>query len=328
MKKSLIFVILFVLCFLFFLADLVLGSVYIPFQEIFEAHKSIYYEILYNFRLPKAITAVVTGAAISLSGLLMQTLFRNPLAGPYVLGVSSGAGLGVAVYILASTIVPIALLQSGWGLVIAAIIGASVVLMLVLLTSFRVKSAVSLLLIGLMFGQISGAVVSLLQSVSDPDSLKLYVTWTFGDLSAVSWRYMQVMLPIVLVGFMMTFSIQKPLDGLLLGENYAKGLGISIIKTRIIIIISITLLAGAVTAFTGPIAFVGIAVPHIARGIFRTSVHREVIPATMLIGAVLLLLCDIITQLPYYTPLPINAVSAMIGAPMIIWIILKNRAKA
>ncbi|MBO5974849.1 MAG: iron chelate uptake ABC transporter family permease subunit, partial [Paludibacteraceae bacterium] len=149
-----------------------------------------------------------------------------------------------------------------------------------------------------------------------------------GDLSEVSWSYMQVMLTIVILGLLLFVSIQKPLDGLLLGENYAKGLGISIIRTRVIIIISITLLAGAVTAFTGPIAFVGIAVPHIARGMFRTSVHRVVIPATMLIGALLLLLCDIITQLPFYTPLPINAVSAMIGAPVIIWIILKNRTKA
>lgn len=327
MRKALIFVILLVLCGLFFLADLILGSIHIPFQELFEVNRSIYHEILYNFRLPKAITAVVTGAAISLSGLLMQTLFRNPLAGPYVLGVSSGAGLGVAVYILASAFVPTLLLQSGWGLVVSAIIGAAVVLTLVLLVSFKVKNAVSLLLIGLMFGQIAGAIVSLLQSVSDPDSLKLYITWTFGDLSAVSWKYMQVMLPIVFVGFLLAFSIQKPLDGLLLGENYAKGLGVSIIKTRVTIIVAITLLAGAITAFTGPIAFIGIAVPHIARGIFRTSTHRIIIPATMLVGSVLLLLCDIVTQLPQHTPLPINSVSAMIGAPIIIWIILKNRAR-
>jgi iron complex transport system permease protein len=328
MKKALIFLILLVLCGMFFLADLVLGSIYIPFGELFESHNSIYYEILCNFRFPKAITAIVTGAAISLSGLLMQTLFRNPLAGPYVLGVSSGAGLGVAIYILASSFVPTMLLQSGWGLVIAAIVGASFVLSLVLLVSFRVKNAVSLLLIGLMFGQIAGAIVSLLQSVSDPDSLKLYITWTFGDLSAVSWKYMQVMSPIVIIGFLLAFSIQKPLDGLLLGENYAKGLGVSISKTRLIIIVSITLLAGAITAFTGPIAFIGIAVPHIARGIFRTSSHRVLIPATMLVGAVLLLMCDIITQLPSHTPLPINAVSAVIGAPIIIWIILKNRSRA
>lgn len=327
MRKALIFVILLVLCGLFFLADLILGSIHIPFQELFEVNRSIYHEILCNFRLPKAITAVVTGAAISLSGLLMQTLFRNPLAGPYVLGVSSGAGLGVAVYILASAFVPTLLLQSGWGLVVSAIIGAAVVLTLVLLVSFKVKNAVSLLLIGLMFGQIAGAIVSLLQSVSDPDSLKLYITWTFGDLSAVSWKYMQVMLPIVFVGFLLAFSIQKPLDGLLLGENYAKGLGVSIIKTRVTIIVAITLLAGAITAFTGPIAFIGIAVPHIARGIFRTSTHRIIIPATMLVGSVLLLLCDIVTQLPQHTPLPINSVSAMIGAPIIIWIILKNRAR-
>ncbi|MBO5850174.1 MAG: iron ABC transporter permease [Paludibacteraceae bacterium] len=328
MKKALIFLILLVLCGMFFLADLVLGSFYIPFGELFESHNSIYYEILCNFRFPKAITAIVTGAAISLSGLLMQTLFRNPLAGPYVLGVSSGAGLGVAIYILASSFVPTMLLQSGWGLVIAAIVGASFVLSLVLLVSFRVKNAVSLLLIGLMFGQIAGAIVSLLQSVSDPDSLKLYITWTFGDLSAVSWKYMQVMSPIVIIGFLLAFSIQKPLDGLLLGENYAKGLGVSISKTRLIIIVSITLLAGSITAFTGPIAFIGIAVPHIARGIFRTSSHRVLIPATMLVGAVLLLMCDIITQLPSLTPLPINAVSAVIGAPIIIWIILKNRSRA
>ncbi|HHT61006.1 MAG: iron ABC transporter permease [Paludibacteraceae bacterium] len=324
-KNGLLFGGLIVLMGVVLVCDIIFGSVRLPLEALW-SDDTLYREIIYNFRLPKALTAVITGAAISVAGLIMQTLFRNPLAGPYVLGVSSGASLGVAVYLLAGGLLPVALTQSGWGLVIAAITGAVLVLLLVLAVSLHVRQAVSLLIIGIMFGQIAGSLVTILQNSSNPDSLKLFVVWTFGSLSAVGWNYMQVMLLLITVGLTIVFAIQKSLNGLLLGENYAQGLGINITRTRFLIIVAVALLAGTTTAFTGPIAFIGMAVPHLARGLFRTSDHSITIPGTMLCGAILLLLCDLATQLPAdgYT-LPINAISALVGAPIIIWIILKNK---
>ncbi|HOA46001.1 MAG TPA: iron ABC transporter permease [Paludibacteraceae bacterium] len=324
-KNGLLFGGLIVLMGVVLVCDIIFGSVRLPLEALW-SDDILYREIIYNFRLPKALTAVITGAAISVAGLIMQTLFRNPLAGPYVLGVSSGASLGVAVYLLAGGLLPVALTQSGWGLVIAAITGAVLVLLLVLAVSLHVRQAVSLLIIGIMFGQIAGSLVTILQNSSNPDSLKLFVVWTFGSLSAVGWNYMQVMLLLITVGLTIVFAIQKSLNGLLLGENYAQGLGINITRTRFLIIVAVALLAGTTTAFTGPIAFIGMAVPHLARGLFRTSDHSITIPGTMLCGAILLLLCDLATQLPAdgYT-LPINAISALVGAPIIIWIILKNK---
>ena len=312
-----------------FLADLAWGSIHISLSEIIDVffRKSgdgINSEILLNFRLPKAITAVLAGASLSVAGLMMQTLFRNSLADPYILGVSSGASLGVALVMMAASALPVAFVSSGWALIVAAIIGASVVLVLVVGVSFKVHNAVSLLIVGLMFGTIAGSLVSVLQNFSNPDAIKLFVMWTFGSLSAVTWSYMQVLFPVVLVGISMAFFLQKRLDGLLLGENYARGLGISIQQTRFLIVIATGLLAGGITAFTGPIAFVGVAIPHIARGLFRTSGHKILLPAVVLCGASLLLICDIITQIPTYS-LPINTVSALFGAPIIIWIILKRR---
>lgn len=323
--KNLKFILLVLLTAILFVADVVYGSVRIPINELFSGDE-VYHNIIYNFRLPKALTALITGAAISVAGLVMQTLFRNPLAGPYVLGVSSGASLGVAIFILAGGMLPAMFVESGWGLVISATLGAVLVLMMVLAVSFRVRQAVSLLIVGIMFGQLSGSLVTILQNSSDPDSLKLFVVWTFGSLSAVTWNYMWVMLPIVIVGLTIVFTIQKPLNALLLGENYAQGLGVNVGRTRFLIITAIALLAGATTAFTGPIAFIGMAVPHLVRGLLQTSNHQQTIPGSILVGASLLLLCDLVCQLPAdgYT-LPINAVSALVGAPIIIWIILKNR---
>ena len=323
--KSLKFILLVLLTAALFVADVVYGSVRIPIGELF-GDNEVYHNIIYNFRLPKALTALTTGAAISVAGLIMQTLFRNPLAGPYVLGVSSGASLGVAIFILAGAILPTVFVESGWGLVISATLGAVLVLMMVLAVSFRVRQAVSLLIVGIMFGQLSGSLVTILQNSSDPDSLKLFVVWTFGSLSAVTWNYMWVMLPIVIVGLAIVFAIQKSLNALLLGENYALGLGTNVVRTRFLIIIAIALLAGATTAFTGPIAFIGMAVPHLVRGLLKTSNHQATVPGTILVGASLLLLCDIVCQLPAngYT-LPINAVSALVGAPIIIWIILRKK---
>jgi len=312
-----------------FLADLAWGSIHISVREILSVFvgkgaNGINNEILLNFRLPKAITAILAGASLSVAGLMMQTLFRNSLADPYILGVSSGASLGVALVMMAATILPVAFVSSGWALIVAAIIGASVVLVLVVGVSFKVHNAVSLLIVGLMFGTIAGSLVSVLQNFSNPDAIKLFIMWTFGSLSAVTWNYMQVLLPVVVIGLGMAFFLQKRLDGLLLGENYARGLGISIVRTRFMIVVATGLLAGGITAFTGPIAFVGVAIPHIARGLFHTASHKILLPATILCGASLLLVCDIITQIPTYT-LPINTVSALFGAPIIIWIIIKKR---
>lgn len=311
-----------------FVLDIVVGSVHIPLSNLL-SDDEILHEIIFNFRLPKAITAVVVGAAISVAGLEMQTLFHNPLAGPYVLGISSGSTLGVALFTLGSATLASTLSTNlnGWGIIVAATLGACTVLLLMLGVSFRIKQAVSLLLIGTMFGQIAGSVVTILQNHSNPDSLKLFIVWTFGSLSAVSWNYMKVMAPIALLGILLSIAIIKQLNALLLGENYAQGLGVSIKRTRLMIILSVALLAGATTAFTGPIAFVGMAVPHLVKGILKTSNHAATLPGCIICGSALLLLCDVATQMPAngYT-LPINAVSSLIGAPIIIWIILKNKS--
>ncbi len=328
-RNFILFLSLSLLMLCLFLSDLAWGSIHISLREIVSVFlgrgaEGINSEILLNFRLPKAITAIIAGASLSVAGLMMQTLFRNSLADPYILGVSSGASLGVALVMMAASVLPVAFVSSGWALIAAAIIGASVVLALVVGVSFRVHHAVSLLIVGLMFGTIAGSIVSVLQNFSNPDAIKLFVMWTFGSLSAVTWTYMQVLLPVALVGLGMAFFLQKRLDGLLLGENYARGLGVSIVRTRLLIVVATGLLAGGITAFTGPIAFVGVAIPHIARGLFRTSSHKILLPATVLCGASLILVCDIISQMPAYT-LPINTISALFGAPIIIWIILKKR---
>ena len=328
-RHILLFAILSFLLLILFLADLAFGSIRIPIESIPEIlfnrnGGNMESEILLNFRLPKALTAIIAGASLSVAGLMMQTLFRNPLADPYILGVSSGASLGVALITMASAILPAMLVSSGWAMIISAIAGASVVLLLVVAVSFRVQNAVTLLIVGIMFGTIAGSVVSILQNFSNPDAIKLFVMWTFGSLSAVTWDYMQVLLPVSLAGLGMAFLLHKKMDGLLLGENYARGLGIPVIRTRFWTVIATGLLAGGITAFTGPIAFVGVAIPHIARGLFRTSSHKTLLPATLLCGASLLLLCDIISQIPAYT-LPINTISSLFGAPVILWIILKKK---
>lgn len=327
-RPKIIFVLLVILLLALFLADLAWGSIHISIREIFDvfsgrSENSINNEILMNFRLPKAITALIAGASLSVAGLMMQTLFRNPLADPYILGVSSGASLGVALITMASGFLPLALVSSGWAMILAAVLGAAFILVLVVGVSFKVRNAVSLLIVGIMFGTIAGSVVSVLQNFSNPDAIKLFVMWTFGSLSAVTWTYMEVLLPVSMLGLGMAFFLQKRLDGLLLGENYARGLGISILQTRFLIVIAAGLLAGGITAFTGPIAFVGVAIPHIARGIFRTSSHKTLLPASFLCGGALLLVCDIISQMPSYT-IPINTISSLFGAPIILWIILKK----
>lgn len=313
-----------------FVADVAWGSVNLPLSEVWgaltgQSSDEVYREIVLNHRLPKALTAILTGTALAVAGVLMQTLFQNPLAGPDVLGVTSGASLGVALLTLGTSVLPLWVL-TGWGQVAAAVAGAVCVLLLVIVASVRVSNTVSLLIIGMMFGSFAGAVVSVLQSVSNPDTLKLFITWTFGSLSAVGWDYMVVMAPVIGVGTLIALLLQKQLNIFLLGQNYASGLGISVPRLRVLAILATALLAGTSTAFTGPIAFIGITMPHVARGLFRTSNHHVILPASMLCGSVTMLLCDLISQLPgTQATLPINAVTALFGAPIIVWIIAKNK---
>ncbi len=309
--------------------DIAFGSVNLSLNDVWSSltgggGDNLYREIILNYRLPKALTAILTGAALSVAGVLMQTLFRNPLAGPDVLGVTSGASLGVALLTLGASSLPWIVI-AGWGQVTAAVLGAIGVLLLVIIVSVKVPHTVSLLIIGMMFGNFAGAIVSILQSTSNPDTLKLFISWTFGSLSAVSWGYMGIMAPIVVVGIVLAFIMQKRLNILLLGEKYATGLGVSVPRTRLWIILATALLAGTSTAFTGPIAFIGVTVPHIARGIFHTSDHQKIIPASILCGSIIMLICDLISQMPgSQGTLPINSVTALFGAPIIIWIIAKN----
>ena len=319
-RNSLIFALLGAILLLLFGLDVCSGTIWLwPFGEL----SPMAHNILYSIRFPKAVTAILAGSSLSVAGLIMQTLFRNPLAGPYTLGVSSGASLGVALLTMLSSAV-VSMQLSVFGLPIAACIGATLVLLLVLAVSRRVTSNVSLLIVGMMFGSIAGALVSLLQNFANPDALKLFIVWTLGSLSSVGWGDMELMLPILAIGALFVLLSLKPLNGLLLGEDYARGLGINVSRTRLYIVLATGLLAGGVTAFCGPIAFIGVAVPHIARGIFRTSNHRVTIPASAVIGACLLLVCDVLCSLFIY-PLPISTVSALFGAPVIIWIILKNK---
>lgn len=326
-RNTCIFIGLCGLAALLFGLDVCSGTIWLwPFGDLSQMEQ----QILHAIRLPKALTAILAGAGLSVSGLIMQTLFRNPLAGPYTLGVSSGASLGVALLtmmggILSTFTFPFSVFNFQFSIMLptAACIGATAVLLLVLAVSRRVTSNVSLLIVGLMFGSIAGALVSLMQNFANPDALKLFIVWTLGSLSSVGWGDMQLMVPILLLGTLFVLLALKPLNGLLLGEDYARGLGINVERTRLFIVLATGLLAGGVTAFCGPIAFVGVAVPHIARGLFRSSNHRLTLPASALIGACLLLLCDILCSLAIY-PLPISTVSALFGAPVIIWIILKK----
>ena len=322
MKRNVLFFIVLGVCMaLLFCLDVCSGSLWLwPFGDLSPMEQNI----LHAIRMPKAVTAILAGGALSVAGLIMQTLFRNPLAGPYTLGVSSGASLGVAFLTMLGGILSTFHFQlSTIGLPLAACIGATLVLLLVLAVSRRVTGNVSLLIVGMMFGSIAGALVSLLQNFANPDALKLFIVWTLGSLSSVGWSDMQLLVPILLAGTLFVLLALKPLNGLLLGEDYARGLGIHVPRTRLFIVLATGLLAGGVTAFCGPIAFIGVAVPHIARGIFRTSNHRITIPASALIGGCLLLVCDVLCSLFTY-PLPISTVSALFGAPVIIWIILSK----
>lgn len=323
---------LLVLC---FFLNISLGSVSIPFKAVFNSiigtptAQQSWEHIVINYRLPKAITAIIVGSGLGISGLLMQTLFRNPLAGPFVLGISSGASLGVALIILGSGLFGglfAALFVSKWGIVIAASLGSFLVLLAVLIVSVKVRDTMAILIIGLMFASITAAIVSVLSYFGSAEQLQQYVFWGFGSLGNLSWNDLAILLLIYTIGILATIFSIKPLNTLLLGENYAKSLGLNIKKSRLTIIIATSLLAGTITAFTGPIAFIGLAIPHLTRQVFNTSNHKILLPAVFLIGGIVMLICDSISQLPNsdYT-LPINAITALIGAPVVIWLLVRKR---
>ncbi len=328
MKKR--FLILILLCFVAFVCDILFGSVNISLAHLWESlvsqEQPIYREIIINYRLPKAFTALFVGASLAVAGLLMQILFRNPLAGPDVLGINSGASLGVALLTLGGASFPF-FVSSAYAQVVAAILGASLILMLILLASTRVKSTLTLLIVGVMFGYFTSSIVSILQNMSNPETLKLFITWTFGSLSAVGWNELVLLCAIQTTCLFFAFLLIKQLNVFLLGSEYAKGLGISVERTRFYIIVITAVLAGTATAFTGPIGFIGITVPHIARGLFKTSNIKVILPASVLCGATILMGCDIVSQLPLFNGvLPINAVTSLFGAPIILWILARSKA--
>lgn len=320
-----------VLC---FVVNISLGSVYVPFKEVIasltggEVSKDSWQYIIFDYRLPKAIAAIIAGAGLAVSGLLMQTLFRNPLAGPFVLGISSGASLGVALYILGGTAVGLStvFLSGKWGLIIAASLGSFCVLLLVLSVASRVRDTMALLIIGLMVGSLTSAIVSVLAYFSKAEELQRFVFWSFGSLGDLSWRGVGILALCFLTGICISIFCLKSLNSFLLGDAYAQTVGTQFKSARLLIIISTSLLAGSITAFAGPIAFVGLAVPHLVRQVIATSNHSILLPAVILGGAVLMLICDTIAQVPFSAySLPINAISAMVGAPVVIWLLVRKK---
>ncbi|MEZ4802488.1 MAG: iron ABC transporter permease [Gelidibacter sp.] len=317
-----------------FFVNISLGSVSIPTKEIFKSltgnidNESWQY-IIQNYRLPKAFTAILVGSGLGISGLLMQTLFRNPLAGPFVLGISSGASLGVALVILGSGFFGsmfASFLISKWSVVITASLGSCLVLLAVLIVSSKVRDTMAILIIGLMFGSITAAIVSVLSYFSSAEKLQQYIFWGFGSLGNLSWYELFIFSIIYVIGIVLSILSIKGLNTLLLGENYAKSLGLNLKQSRLIIIIATSLLSGTITAFAGPIAFIGLAIPHLTRQIFNTSNHKILLPAVFLFGAIVMLICDCIAQLPTsdYT-LPINAITSLIGAPVVVWLLVRKR---
>lgn len=320
-----------------FLLSLSLGSVSIPVEQIVTilfggtAEKASWATIVLKFRLPKAITAALAGAALAASGLQMQTLFRNPLADPFVLGISSGASLGVALVVLVAGVAGGSSLLAGVSLVgdvslaVASILGSALVLLLVMAVARRVQSTMTLLILGLMFGYATSALVSVLLYFSIAERIQAYISWTFGSFGGVTWSQLQIFGPVVLTALLFSHLLVKPLNALLLGETYARSMGLNVRLARLGIIATSASLAGVVTAFCGPIGFLGIAVPHLCRSLFRTSDHRLLMPAVVLLGGILAVAADLLAQLPgSQLMLPLNAVTALLGAPVVTWVILRQ----
>jgi len=315
--------------------SLSLGSVYIPFGSVIKILLGLgtddltWSYIIHDYRLPKTITSILAGGGLAISGLLMQTLFRNPLAGPYVLGISSGASLGVAIVVLGSSAIGGVFgqaLSTPWGLVIASGLGSFSVLLAVVSASLKIKDTMTLLIIGLMFGSLSGALVGVLSYFSSAEKLQQFVFWSFGSLGSLSWSSVALLSICSVLGLTIAVGSIKSMNALLLGPNYAESMGVSLKKTTFKLVLATSILAGSITAFTGPIAFVGLAVPHIVRQLNRTADHRIMLPTVFLWGSIILLCCDAIAQVPFHsTTLPINAITSLVGAPVVIWLLWRKK---
>ncbi len=327
--------VLLVLIVIAFLLDVALGAVHIPVKAVLQtlfspaAADDTWLYIIEKIRLPKACTAVLVGCGLSVSGLQMQTLFRNPLAGPSVLGITAGASLGVALVMLsAGTVTSLYTIQElgisgSWLIIIASSLGAALTMILIVAISSSLKDNVIVLIVGVMIANITFSLVSIWQYFSAPELIKDYLIWTFGSLGGVTGEQLIILAVVVTTGTLISFFSSKLMDALLLGDNYARSMGLTVKRARLLIIGSTSLLAGGITAFCGPIGFIGIAVPHLARALFNTSNHRVLIPACCLIGTVLMLVCDLVAQLPgSQTVLPINVITALVGSPVVIWIIV------
>ena len=320
-RSVLLFTALVALTLFLFLLDLAVGAVAVPLGDVWAALTGgdcprATAKIILNIRLIKAVVALLAGAALSVSGLQMQTLFRNPLAGPYVLGISSGASLGVALVVLAGV-------GSSIGIAGAAWLGAAIVLVVIAAVGHRIKDIMVILILGMMFSSGIGAVVQILQYVANDESLKMFVVWTMGSLGDVTLNQLTVLIPSIVTGLFLAVVTIKPLNLLLFGEEYAVTMGLNVRRSRGLLFLSTTLLAGTVTAFCGPIGFIGLAMPHVTRMLFRNSDHRVLVPGTVLSGASVLLLCDLVSKL--FT-LPINAITALLGIPIVVWVVLRNKS--
>ena len=328
-RTAILFTVLSLLTAALFTADLLIGSVAVALRDIWAALTGgscdpAVRDIILKIRLLKAVTALFAGAALAASGLQMQTLFRNPLAGPYVLGISSGAGLGVALFLLGAPLLGVSahsFVQS-LGIAGAAWLGAALVLLIVMAVSRRIKDIMVILILGMMFGSGVSSVVEILQYLSSEAALKSFVVWTMGSLGDVTGGNLALMLPVITAGLVLSVAVIKPLNLLLLGENYARTMGLNVQRTRTLLFLSTVLLAGTVTAFCGPVGFIGLAVPHLARMLFASADHRVLMPASMLSGAALLLVCDLISK---SLALPINTVTALMGIPVVIVVVVLNR---
>ena len=320
-RSAILFAMLAALTLFLFLLDLAVGAVAVPLGDVWAALTGgdcprATAKIILNIRLIKAVVALLAGAALSVSGLQMQTLFRNPLAGPYVLGISSGASLGVALVVLAG-------FGSSIGIAGAAWLGAALVLVVIAAVGHRIKDIMVILILGMMFSSGVGAIVQILQYLSKEESLKAFVIWTMGSLGDVTFDQLAVLVPSIIAGLLLAVVTIKPLNLLLFGEEYAVTMGLNIRRPRGLLFLSTTLLAGTVTAFCGPIGFIGLAMPHVTRMLFRNSDHRVLVPGTVLSGAAVLLLCDLVSKM--FT-LPINAITALLGIPIVVWVVLRNKS--
>ncbi|MEY8605114.1 FecCD family ABC transporter permease [Muribaculum intestinale] len=326
-RKTIIFILLGVAAVILFVIDMATGAVPIPLNQVVAAIAGgdcpeMTARIVINIRLVKAVVALLAGAALSVSGLEMQTLFRNPLAGPYVLGISSGASLGVALFILGAPLAGLSGYVDSIGIVGAAWIGASAVLAVIAFVGRRITDIMVILILGIMFSSGVSAIVQVLQYLSHEDALKSFVIWTMGSLGEVTISQLIVAVPAVIAGLVLAVAAVKPLNLLLLGEDYARSMGLNPLRSRALLFMSTTLLAGTVTAFCGPIGFIGMALPHVARMLFSDADHRVLIPACMLVGADVMLACDIISK--FFT-VPVNAITALFGIPIVVWVVVKNK---